>query len=114
LTGEERCHITEWWNSADDDAASIVRARVEPGVTTPLHRLHGITERYVILEGEGRVMIGDRSPEAVGPRDVVLIPPDASQRITNTGAADLVFLAISTPRFRAEMYEDIEAGDPSC
>lgn len=111
---EERCHITEWWNSADDDAASIARARVEPGVTTRLHRLHGVTERYVMLEGKGRVTIGDRAPEIVGPGDVVVIPPDASQRIANIGGTDLVFLAICTPRFRPELYEDIEDGNPVC
>lgn len=108
---KERCHITEWLNSADDPAASIARARVEPGVATRLHRLHGVTERYVMLEGEGRVTVGDRGPEAVGPGDVVVIPADASQRITNTGDSDLVFLAICTPRFHADIYEDLEDGD---
>lgn len=110
---EERCHITEWWNDADDDAASIARARVEPGVTTRLHRLHGVTERYVMLEGEGRVTIGGRAPEIVGPGDVVVIPPDASQRIANTGATDLVFLAVCTPRFRPEIYEDLGDDGPA-
>lgn len=109
---EERCHITEWWNSADDGAASIARARVEPGVTTRQHRLHGVTERYVMLEGTGCVAIAGRAPETVGPGDVVVIPADASQRITNTGATDLVFLAICTPRFRPEIYEDLEDSEP--
>lgn len=109
---EERCHITEWWNRADDEAASIVRARVEPGITTRLHRLRGVTERYVMLEGTGNVMVDGRAPETVMPGDVVVIPPDASQRITNTGEIDLVFLAICTPRFRPAIYEDLESGDP--
>lgn len=104
---EERCHITEWWNSADDEATSIARARVEPGVTTRLHRLHGVIERYVILAGTGRVTVGDDSPEEVRPGAVVIIPPDASQRIANVGTTDLVFLAICTPRFRPEIYEDL-------
>jgi len=30
------------------------------------------------------------------------------QRITYIGSADLTFLEICTPRFRAEAYEDIE------
>ncbi|MDZ7787008.1 MAG: cupin domain-containing protein [Halofilum sp. (in: g-proteobacteria)] len=94
-----------------DRAASIARARVEPGVTTRLHRLRGVIERYVILEGAGRVTVGDGTPEKVGPGAVVMIPPDASQRIANTGATDLVFLAICTPRFRPEIYEDLEDGD---
>jgi mannose-6-phosphate isomerase-like protein (cupin superfamily) len=105
---DEGCHITEWWNSPDDEQASIARARVEPGVTTKLHRLKGVTERYVILDGRGRVEVGKRAPEAVGPGDVVVIPPGTPQRITNTGSSDLVFLAICTPRFTPAVYEDLE------
>lgn len=108
---EERCHITECWNSADDPAASIARARVAPGVTTRLHRLRGVTERYVMLQGTGRLVVGDRAPENVGPGDVVVIPPETGQRITNTGGTDLVFLTICTPRFRPDLYEDLETGD---
>lgn len=106
---DEGCHITEWWNSPDDTQASIARARVEPGVTTKRHRLNGVTERYVILEGQGRVEVGTLAPEAVGPGDVVVIPPGTPQRIANTGGSDLVFLAICTPRFTAAVYENIEA-----
>lgn len=108
---EERCYITEWSNSPDDEQASIARARVEPGATTRWHRLEGVTERYVILAGEGRVEVGDLAPEPVGPADVVVIPPGVAQRITNVGDADLVFLAICTPRFRREVYEDLDSGN---
>ncbi len=104
---DEGCHITEWWNSPDDEQASIARAKVEPGVTTKRHRLKGVTERYVILEGSGRVEVGNLAPETVGPGDVVVIPPGVSQRITNTGSSDLVFLAICTPRFTPASYENL-------
>lgn len=101
---EERCHIVELSNGADDPAVSIARARVEPGVTTRWHRLRGIAERYVILEGSGRVELGDALARDVGPGDVVLIPPECAQRITNTGSSDLIFLAICTPRFEWGAY----------
>jgi mannose-6-phosphate isomerase-like protein (cupin superfamily) len=105
----ERCHITEWWNSPCDEQASIACARVEPGVTTRLHRLRKVTERYVILEGMGRVDVGELPPTAVGPGDVVIIPPGTPQRITNTGSSDLIFLAICTPRFTRDSYQDIDS-----
>ncbi len=101
---EERCHIVELSNNADDPAASIARARVEPGVTTRWHRLRGIAERYVILHGEGRVELGDTIVRIVGAGDTVLIPPDCAQRISNVGSDDLVFLAICTPRFEWTAY----------
>ena len=105
---EERCHINELSNLPEDPDCSIARARIEPGVTTRWHRLDGIAERYVVLEGCGRAEIGDLPPRAVGPGDVVLIPPACRQRIANVGTADLVFLAICTPRFRPEHYGDAE------
>lgn len=105
---EERCHITEWWNSAQDEQVSVARARVEPGVTTRWHRLVDTTERYLILEGRGRVEVGDLPAEAVGPGDAVVIPSGTAQRITNTDRSDLVLLAICTPRFTPEVYEDLD------
>lgn len=104
----EDCYIIEMLNTPDDPDASIARARVAPGVTTRWHRLAGTVERYVILEGRGVVSVGDLPETEVGPGDVVLIPPMCRQRIRNTGPEDLVFLAICTPRFTADVYEDME------
>jgi mannose-6-phosphate isomerase-like protein (cupin superfamily) len=105
---EERCHILETWNRSEDGAVSIARVRVEPRVTTRLHRLQGITERYVILDGLGQVEVGTLAPSLVAPGDMVYIPPGCPQRIHNPGETDLVFLAVCTPRFIPEAYEDIE------
>jgi len=104
----EGCFVTEWSNTPEDPDASIARARVPPGVTTRWHRLAETPERYVILEGAGRAYVGDAAPRDVAPGDVVLIPPACRQRITNTGAGDLVFLAVCTPRFTPDAYEELE------
>ncbi len=104
---EERCFITEWWNSPSDEEVSVAKARVEPGVTTRLHRLKDVTERYIILKGKGLVEVGELAPTKVGSGDVVLIPPGTPQRITNIGDSDLIFLAVCTPRFTKDAYEDI-------
>ena len=103
----EGCYITEVSNSADDADISIARARLEAGKTTRWHRLDGTAERYVILQGRGSVEIGVLPPTDVAVGDVVLIPPMCRQRISNTGADDLIFLAICTPRFSDSAYEDI-------
>lgn len=104
----EGCYILESWNDPDDPQVSIARARVAAGTGTRWHALSGITERYLILSGRGRVEIGEKSPEVVGPGDVVVIPPGVRQRITNVGTDDLVFYAVCTPRFRAEFYAALE------
>lgn len=105
---DERCYIAEVSNSEADPALSIARARVTPGITTRWHCVHDTTERYVIQSGLGMMEVGELPPQRVGPGDVVLIPPSCRQRITNTGDEDLVFLAICTPRFRFEVYEDVD------
>ena len=105
---EEGCFITELHNSAEDAAVSVARARVRPGETTRWHRLQSICERYLIMEGNGLVEIGEAMARLVGPGDTVLIPAGIRQRITNSGQEDLIFLAVCTPRFVAEAYEDVE------
>ena len=108
----EKCYITESSNSPEDPDLSIARARVKPGVTTRWHRLADTAERYYILRGKGRVEVGELAPQNLGAGDIVLIPPMCRQRITNTGSEDLVFLAICTPRFSNDAYEDLENPQP--
>lgn len=47
-------------------------------------------------------------PADVVAGDVVCIPEDTPQRITNTGTMDLIFFAVCTPRFRPENYIGLE------
>ena len=104
----EGCYITELSNSDDDPNLSIAKARVEPGVTTKLHKLIVTIERYVILEGEGLIELEGLEPQKLSINDVVIIPPNCSQKITNNGSSDLIFLAICSPRFERSCYVDSE------
>jgi mannose-6-phosphate isomerase-like protein (cupin superfamily) len=99
----ERCFITERLNDPAHPAASLAQARVAPGVTTQLHALTGIAEVYLIRSGSGLMEVGGVSA-LVEPGDRILIPPGTPQRITNTGARDLVFDCLCTPRFVPEAY----------
>jgi mannose-6-phosphate isomerase-like protein (cupin superfamily) len=105
---DERCWITELYNTEPDEKVSIARARVEPGVTTARHFLEGNEERYVILSGEGEMEVGSLPPTQVVPGDVVVIPAGVAQRIANTGKTDLIFLCVNTPPFKAECYRNLE------
>lgn len=103
----ERCYITELLNDAATPEVSLARCRVEPGVTTQWHRL-SVAEWYVLEEGSGRMELGGAAPRHVGPGDVVAIPAGTAQRITNIGAADLVFQCVCLPRFTPSCYEALE------
>lgn len=106
---DEGCYITELTNYPEDPDVSIARARVEPGKTTRWHRLSGIVERYVLLEGTGIVEVGNMPPQEVSTGDVVTIPDGEHQRIRNTGKNDLIFLAVCSPRFTPDAYQDTES-----
>lgn len=103
----ERCRILEALNHAGDPAVSVAEARVAPGVTTQLHRLHGVVERYLIVSGRGRAEVEGLAPSEVSPGDLVVIPAGATQRIANLGAEELVFYCICTPRFTQACYESL-------
>ncbi len=101
----EHCYIAE--NYSDKDV-SIARATVKPRITTLAHHLVGVQEIYLITSGYGRVTIGGLEPTNVSVGDVVIIPPQTSQKISNTGKTDLVFYCVCTPRFTEACYVNEE------
>jgi mannose-6-phosphate isomerase-like protein (cupin superfamily) len=104
---EERCFITELMNAGASPEVSLAVARVERGVTTQLHRLVGVTERYIVRKGEGEIEIdGMRRQLRAG--DQAVIPAGTAQRIENTGAGDLEFYCLCTPRFMPACYVSLE------
>lgn len=104
---DERCFIVEVANDEGDEEVSISRARVSPGVTTRWHKLENVAERYIIVSGLGLVEVGDLPPTEVGPGDVVRIPPNTAQRVSNAGEVDLLFYCICSPRFTPQCYTAI-------
>ena len=104
---DERCFITELCNSGRSPNSSLAVARVEPGITTQLHALAGVTETYIVIDGEGDMEVaGEKFPITSG--DQVVIPPGVSQRVTSTGNADLRFYCLCTPRFSTDSYKNLE------
>ena len=107
---EEGCYILELSNSDKDSNLSVARARLSPNTQTKLHKLNKTIERYIILQGQGDVMLGNSEMECsvknVKSNDVVIIPENHPQAIKNTGDSDLIFLVICTPRFKVENYSE--------
>ena len=102
---KEGCHILELSNDPDDPEVSIARAKVNPGQSTYWHVLKDTCERYVILQGQGIVYVGEHLEQTVAVGDVVRIPAGVRQKIKNTGDGDLIFLAICSPRFLVANYQ---------
>lgn len=68
---------------------------LEPGEAPPLHKHDDTEQVFYVLEGEGILRIGAAQTEyAVGPNDVVRIPPATLHSIRCTGAKPLRYLAV--------------------
>ena len=101
--------LREIINPLHDDGAltlgySIAHAIIKPGNASLSHRIKTSSEIYYILKGSGRMFV-DEEYEDVGPGDTIYVPPNAIQYVKNTGDADLVFLCIVYPSWRAEDEE---------
>ena len=99
----DACHLRELLNARTDKRAyrySLAHAVVKPGEKTKPHALK-TSEVYYILEGNGRMHIGEESAE-IAAGCAIDIPPHAVQWIENTGKSDLVFLCIVDPAWRSE------------
>ena len=105
---DERCYITELCNTESLPESSLAIARVEPGVTTQLHALEGVTETYIVIAGTGRLEVDGEMME-IGEGDQVVIPAGISQRVTTTSEIDLRFYCLCTPRFLPGAYINLEA-----
>ena len=75
---------------------------VKPGKAGfPLHHHHANEEHFFILSGKGVLRVGDET-YPVKPQDyIVTLPggPETAHQLVNTGAEDLVYLALSTMLF---------------
>lgn len=104
---DERCYITELCNTGCAPDGSLAIARVEPGTTTQLHSLTGVTETYIVIEGSGLMEVdGNQFDIAAG--DQVVIPSGVPQRVTALGKSDLRFYCLCTPRFFPNSYINLE------
>jgi mannose-6-phosphate isomerase-like protein (cupin superfamily) len=87
-------------NGDSDFRYSLAHATVKVGENSIPHALK-TSEVYYILEGEGEMHIDDESAK-VHAGQAIVIPPNAKQYIRNIGTADLKFLCIVDPAWRAE------------
>jgi quercetin dioxygenase-like cupin family protein len=69
----------------------------EPGQTQASHSHSGSDKLYYVLEGTGRIQIGDESRE-VGQGTAVLAPAGVEHAVSNDGTARLELLVFMAPK----------------
>jgi len=71
--------------------------RLAPGQASTKHRHASQTELYVVLEGTGRMRIGDELL-TLAPLSAVLVEPRVVRQPFNDTDADALWLVVGTPR----------------
>lgn len=70
--------------------------RLEPGQASTRHRHFGEEELYVLLEGEGRVRVGEEVL-TLAPLDTLLVEPETVRQLFNDTDADQLWLVVGAP-----------------
>ena len=79
--------------------------RLEPGQASTRHRHTTQTELYVVLEGTGRMRIGDDPPLTLEALSCVLVEPDTVRQLFNDTAQSALWLVVGTPPELANTLE---------
>jgi quercetin dioxygenase-like cupin family protein len=78
--------------------------RLQPGQASTKHRHMTQTELYVVLEGTGRIRIGDEA-HALERLSSVLVEPDVVRQIFNDTPQDALWLVAGAPAEAANTLE---------
>jgi len=79
--------------------------RLRPGQASTKHRHFDQEELYVLLEGSGRIRIGDADPLTIEPLDAILIEPSVVRQVFNDTEADALWLVVGAPPEAANTLE---------
>lgn len=79
--------------------------RLRPGQASTKHRHQRQEELYVLLEGHGRIRIGDGDPLTVEPLDSLLVGPSLVRQLFNDTDADSLWLVVGAPPEAASTIE---------
>lgn len=78
--------------------------RLAPGQASTKHRHERQSELYVLLEGTGRVRVGEESL-TLSPLSALLVEPATARQLFNDTAADALWLVVGTPAEAANTLE---------
>jgi quercetin dioxygenase-like cupin family protein len=78
--------------------------RLKPGQASTRHRHRTTTELYVVLEGRGRMRVGE-DLHTLEPLSAVLVEPRTIRQLFNDTDADQLWLVVGAPREAANTVE---------
>ena len=81
--------------------------RLEPGQASTKHKHRETAELYVLLEGTGRIRIGEEAL-TLGPLDALLVEPQTVRQPFNDTGEDALWLVVGAPQEAANTLEMTE------
>ena len=103
IQGNEGTKIKQYFhphNTLNGINYSVAQFTLESGKKSKLHKINS-SEIYYILEGSGNITINEDTHQ-IKKDDSVYVPPNSKQFIENSGTADLKFLCIVEPAWKAD------------
>lgn len=99
-------------HAATNGAFSMSEVTVAPGYPGPPWHLHReLTDTFYVLEGEIRVLVGEREVAAAA-GSLVVVPPGTPHTFSNPGAAAARVLNVSSPAGWEDYLRDLAAAMP--
>ncbi|MEA2935268.1 MAG: hypothetical protein QOD74_1914 [Variibacter sp.] len=86
-----------WPQNAPDALATITRVTMEPGSTSARHAHPKSEQTWIVEEGAATLLLANDRTEEIRAGDVIRTPPGDIHGVSNTGAAQFVYLAVTTP-----------------
>jgi mannose-6-phosphate isomerase-like protein (cupin superfamily) len=102
-----RSHIFLQQGDLPQTNLSITWVDVPPGTGQMLHR-HAPEQVYIIIEGTGRMRVGEAEAKVVK-GDLIYIPPAVVHAIQNRSSEMLSYISAATPPFDIAAYYDLPA-----
>ena len=87
--------------TSEIELCSLAEEVLPPGASVGRHHHLETEEVYYLLEGSGRMTVGDETRE-VAAGDAIFIPRGATHSLKNTGAKSLRLLLVCGPAYSRE------------
>jgi quercetin dioxygenase-like cupin family protein len=71
--------------------------RLRPGQASTRHRHADQEELYILLDGRGRIRLGDDDPLELDPLDALVVAPETVRQIFNDTELDALWLVVGAP-----------------
>ena len=86
-----------WGENAPDSKVTITRVTMQPGAISPRHTHEDAEQTWLVERGEATLLLAGDETAPLCTGDVVRTPAGDVHGVTNTGSAEFVYLAITTP-----------------